>query len=103
MSEDFRTGRPPIWRVVIYALIAMAIPVCFCYPHSGKLSLPLRVLFWFLVVFLGGGLVVYIAALPWIVSNFKSGPPKRMRFIRWGFAAVLVIGIISRILALIWK
>ena len=29
MNNEFRTGSPPIWRVVIYALIAMAIPIYF--------------------------------------------------------------------------
>jgi hypothetical protein len=90
--------------VVIYALIAMGIPVYFCYPHLGEMSLPVRVLFWFVVVFGGGGMVVYIAALPWIVANMKSGPPKRRRFIRLAFAVALVVGVVSRILASIhWK
>jgi hypothetical protein len=104
MSENFRTGRPPIWRLVIYALIAMAIPIYFSYPHLGELSLPVRVCFWFTVIFGGCGLVVYIAALPWIITNMKSGPPRRMRFIRLAFMVVLVVGVVSRILASIhWK
>ena len=41
MSDDFRTGRPPSWRVVLYAIIAMAIPVYFFYPRLGELSPPI--------------------------------------------------------------
>lgn len=103
VQRNFKTGRPPTWRVVIYALIAMAIPVYFTYPHFGELSLPLRVLFWFVVIFLGGGMVVYFAALPWIVANWKSGPPNRKRFIRTAFVVVVVFGIVCRVLAVIWK
>jgi quinol-cytochrome oxidoreductase complex cytochrome b subunit len=104
MSEDFRTGRPPTWRVVFYAIIAMAIPVYFFYPRLGELNPPLRVLFWFLVVFLGGGMVIYFAALPWIVANLKAGPPKRRQFIQLAFVIVLVFGIVCELLASIhWK
>jgi hypothetical protein len=104
MNGKFRTGRPPVWRVAIYALIAMAIPIYFFYPRLGELSLPLRVLFWFLVVFVGGGMVVYFASIPSIVTMMKSGTMKRRRFICFAFVTVLLFGILCDILGSIhWK
>lgn len=104
MSENFRTGGPPVWRVVLYALIAVTIPVYFFYSRLGELTPPLRVLFWFSVVFLGPGMVVSFAALPWIAKSLKTGPPKRRQVIRLVFAAVLVFGFVCEILARIhWK
>jgi hypothetical protein len=104
MDNEFRTGRPPIWRVVIYALVAMAIPIYFFYPRLGELSPQLRVLFWFTVVFLGGGMVVYFALLPSIVRMIKSGTMKQRRFIRTVLVLVILFGIVCRMLGSIhWK
>jgi len=104
MDNEFRTGRPPIWRVVIYALVAMAIPIYFFYPRLGELSPQLRVLFWFTVVFVGGGMVVLFASLPWISTMMKSGTMKQRRFIRTALWAVLLFGIVCRIIGSIhWK
>jgi len=104
MDNEFRTGRPPIWRVVIYALIAMAIPIYFFYPRLGELTPPLRVLFWFLVVFVGGGMVVYFASIPSIVAMMKTGTVKQRRFIRTAFVVAILFGIVCRILGSIhWK
>ena len=104
MDNGFRTGRPPIWRVVIYALIAMAIPIYFFYLRLGQLSPLWRVVFWFTVIFLGGGMVVFFALLPWISTVMKSGILKQRRFIRDAFVVILLFGIVCSILGSIhWR
>jgi hypothetical protein len=42
MNNDFNTGRPPMWRLIFYALVVMAIPIYFFYPHFNELSLGLK-------------------------------------------------------------
>jgi hypothetical protein len=68
-GEQFRTGSPPKWRLIIYALIAIAIPVYFFAPdvHEHKFW------FWFLTILGGGGMVAFFASLPWITARIRTG------------------------------
>lgn len=61
-GEEFRTGRPPTWRIVIYALIATAIPIYFTYPDLGRLTMPVKLLLG-LVLLLPGGMVVFMGII----------------------------------------
>ena len=53
-GEEFRTGKPPAWRIVLYCLIAIAIPVYFTYPDLKKLQPAIKVLLGFVILILNG-------------------------------------------------
>lgn len=71
-GEEFRTGRPPTWRVMLYALIAMAIPLYFFYPHLNELQPGLKFLFWIIIFAIGAFVVFFGIILPWMVKRNKS-------------------------------
>ncbi len=70
-GEKFRTGRPPTWRIILYAVIFMAIPLYFFYPRLNELKPQIRPLIWVLT-FAGGGTIIFIGiTLPWLVKRNK--------------------------------
>jgi len=71
MSE-FRTGRPPTWRVMIYVFIAMAIPVYFTYPRLHTLSPTLKVVFWIYIFGVGLMPIYFGVFLPWVAKRKRT-------------------------------
>jgi len=90
-----------MWRLVIYALVAMAIPAYFFYPHlhdsrySGLL--------YFIAILLPVGMVAYFALLPWIIKRLRLASPERSRFIRPAFVAVMILIALSKFLQIHYK
>jgi hypothetical protein len=71
-GEEFRTSRPPTWRIVLYTLIFLAIPLYFFYPKLNELSFQLKVLFGF-VILIGPAFVIAIGVvLPALVKKKKA-------------------------------
>jgi Kef-type K+ transport system membrane component KefB len=90
-----------MWRLVIYGIVAMAIPAYFFYPHlhdsrySGLL--------YFMMLLLTAGMVAYFALIPWIIKRFRLASPERSRFIRPAFALVMIIIALTKLLQIHYR
>jgi len=88
-------GTPPMWRLVIYALVAMAIPAYFFHPHLHE-SRSSAVLYG-VAVTLSAGLVVFFALIPRLAKRMQSGSALP----GWLARAAVIIAIIAMIMR-IW-
>jgi Kef-type K+ transport system membrane component KefB len=70
MNNEFNTGRPPMWRIIVYALIAMAIPFYFFYPRLGELH-QYKFVFW-IILPLTGVFIISLGIIPWMLKNNKA-------------------------------
>jgi hypothetical protein len=71
-GEEFRTGRPPIWRIVLYCLIAVAIPLYFSYPKLNELQPKIKILLVAVILILPAFIIFIGVILPAIVKKNKT-------------------------------
>ncbi len=70
-GEEFRTGRPPAWRIMLYCLIAVAIPVYFTCPDLQKLQPQTKILLGVTILILPAFIVFLGIVLPAIAKKKK--------------------------------
>ena len=96
-GEQFRTGRPPTWRIILYALIFMAIPLYFSYPHLKELQPQLKLLFW-AVILLGPAFVIFIGiVMPWLAKKNKAWLTARQSLMLRLLYVVLIISALLKL------
>jgi hypothetical protein len=71
-GEEFRTGRPPTWRIVLYCLIAVAIPLYFTHPDLNKLQPQIKILLVAAILILPTFIIFLGVILPAIVKKKKA-------------------------------
>jgi hypothetical protein len=71
-GEEFRTGRPPAWRIVLYCLIVIAIPLYFSYPKLKELQPQIKILLAATILILPVFIVFIGVILPAIVKKKKA-------------------------------
>jgi hypothetical protein len=71
-GEEFRTGRPPTWRIVLYCLIAVAIPLYFFYPKLNELQPQIKPLLVAAILILPAFIILIGVILPAFVKKKKS-------------------------------
>jgi len=72
MNNDFNTGRPPTWRLILYVSVVMAIPIYFFYPKFNELSPGLKLVSVVLLVSSVASVFFVGIILPQIKNNNKS-------------------------------
>jgi len=71
-GEEFRTGRPPTWRIALYCLIAVAIPLYFFYPKLNELQPQIKLLFYAVILILPVFIIFIGVILPAFVKKNKT-------------------------------
>jgi len=91
MNNDFNTGRPPTWRVILYAVVVIAIPIYFFYPKFNGLSLGLKVVSVGLLI--SSVLCVFFIGIvmPMLANANRTWLTEHQRLIRILLAAIATI------------
>jgi hypothetical protein len=92
-GEEFRTGRPPTWRIVLYCLIAVAIPIYFTYPDFNKLQPQIKILLLGAILILPAFIFLIGVILPAIAKKKKSWLTEYKKLILYIFYIALAISI----------
>jgi len=71
-GEEFRTGRPPTWRIVLYCLIAVAIPLYFTYPKLSQSESRFKILFAVVILLLPAYIILLGVVLPAFLKKHKA-------------------------------
>jgi hypothetical protein len=97
--KPLERGRPPVWRLVIYALIAMSIPGYFFYPHIHDSSYGW--LLYVITLLIPAGMIGFFAFIPWIGTKQFAAPkflPKSDNLVRY---ILFLLGIVLAVVAAI--
>lgn len=92
-GEEFRTGRPPTWRIALYCLIAIAIPVYFTYPDLKKLQPAIKVLLGVVILILPAFIIFTGIVLPVFVKKKKTWLAEHKKLILYVFYIALALSV----------
>ena len=87
-GEEFRTGRPPTWRIALYCLIAVAIPLYFFYPKLNELQPQIKLLFY---------AVILILPVPAFVKKNKTWLAEHQKIILYALYVVLALSVLLKL------
>lgn len=96
-GEEFRTGKPPIWRIVLYCLIAVAIPIYFTYPDLQKLQPQIKILAGFSLLILPAFIILIGVVLPKIIKEKRNWITKHRKLILVVFCVTLALQIFLKL------
>lgn len=84
---------PPLWRLILYAIIAMGIPFYFFYPRISELG-QFKFVFWVLLI-CTGLLIVFLAYLPGMIRRGEQSMTGKKYISALRLVVIILIIIVS--------